>query len=188
MSNSLQPHGQYSPWNSPGQNTGVGSLSLLQGIFLTQELNQGLLHCRWILYQLSYHIWSINNIELLVFCLLPPSYSSRKSVEYTVGNQQTLLHGMFLLAPGYLLLVLSSWKVYHKAQSKGNEDENDLRALSILYRMIQKAEFQSSLTIFWKVGLRVLLQRIIWSGKMLAKAWKFSTNHEMTYFFLSGTE
>ena len=36
------------------KNTGVGSLSLLQGIFLTQELNQGLLHCRWILYQLSY--------------------------------------------------------------------------------------------------------------------------------------
>ena len=84
----------YSPWNSPGQNTGVSSLSLLQGnlpnpgikprsctlqadsfpakpqgkpkntelgslsllqqIFLAQELNQGLLHCRWILYQLSY--------------------------------------------------------------------------------------------------------------------------------------
>ena len=36
------------------KNTGVGSLSLLQWIFLTQELNQGLLHCRQILYQLSY--------------------------------------------------------------------------------------------------------------------------------------
>ena len=44
----------YSPWNSPGQNTGVGSLSLLLKIFLTQESNWGLLHCRWILYQLSY--------------------------------------------------------------------------------------------------------------------------------------
>ena len=54
MSDSLRPHRLYSPWNSPGQNTGVGSLSLLQGIFLTQELNQGLLHCRWILYQLSH--------------------------------------------------------------------------------------------------------------------------------------
>ena len=32
------------PWSSPGQNTGVGSLSLLQGIFLTQESNRGLLH------------------------------------------------------------------------------------------------------------------------------------------------
>ena len=89
MSDSLWPHGQYSPWNSLGQNTGVGSLShlptrdqtkvshiaggslpaeprekpkntgvgslsLLQRIFLTQELNWGLLHCRQILYQLSY--------------------------------------------------------------------------------------------------------------------------------------
>ena len=45
MSNSLLSHGLYSLWNSLGQNTGVGSLSLLQGIFLTQ----GLLHCRWIL-------------------------------------------------------------------------------------------------------------------------------------------
>ena len=53
VSNSLQPHGLFSPWNSPGQNTGVGSLSFLQGIFPTQESNPGLPHCRRILYQLS---------------------------------------------------------------------------------------------------------------------------------------
>ena len=51
---SLWPHGLYSPWNSPGQNNGVGSLSLLQGIFRSQESNPGLLHCRQILYQLSH--------------------------------------------------------------------------------------------------------------------------------------
>ena len=45
---------EYSSWNSPGQNTWVGSLSLLQGIFPTQGSNWGLLHCRRILYQLSY--------------------------------------------------------------------------------------------------------------------------------------
>ena len=50
VSDSLQPHGLYSPWNSPGQNTGVGSHSLLQGIYLTQESTQSLLHCRRILY------------------------------------------------------------------------------------------------------------------------------------------
>ena len=44
----------YSPWNSPGQNTGVGSLSLLQGIFPAQGSNPGLPHCRQILYQLSH--------------------------------------------------------------------------------------------------------------------------------------
>ena len=90
MSNSLQPHGLYSPgqntgvgkpFPSPGdlpnprveprsptlqadflpaeaqgkpKNTGVGSLSLLQWIFPTEESNRGLLHCRRILYQLSY--------------------------------------------------------------------------------------------------------------------------------------
>ena len=41
-------------WNSPGQNTGVGSLFLLQGIFPTQGSNPGLPHCRQILYQLSH--------------------------------------------------------------------------------------------------------------------------------------
>ena len=54
MSDSLWPHGRYSSWNSPGQNTGVGSLSLLQGVFPTQGLNPGDLHCGWILYQLNY--------------------------------------------------------------------------------------------------------------------------------------
>ena len=46
VSDSLWPHGLYSPWNSPGQNTRVGSLSLLQGIFPTQGLNPSLLHCK----------------------------------------------------------------------------------------------------------------------------------------------
>ena len=41
VSNSLGPHGLYSPWNSLGQNTGVGSLSLLQGVFPTQGSNPG---------------------------------------------------------------------------------------------------------------------------------------------------
>ena len=44
----------YSLWNSPGQNTGVGSPSLLHGIFPTQGLSPGLLHCSWILYQLNH--------------------------------------------------------------------------------------------------------------------------------------
>ena len=54
VSDSLRSHGLYSPWNSLGQNTGVGSLSLLQGIFPTQGSIPGLLHCRQILYRLSH--------------------------------------------------------------------------------------------------------------------------------------
>ena len=54
VSDSLPTHGLYSPGNSPGQNIGVGSLSLLQGIFPTQGSNPGLPHCRQILSQLSH--------------------------------------------------------------------------------------------------------------------------------------
>ena len=54
VSDSLQPQGLYSPWNSPGQNTRAGSLSLLGGIFQTQGSNPGLPYCRRILYQLSH--------------------------------------------------------------------------------------------------------------------------------------
>ena len=54
VSDSLRPHGLYSPWNSPGQNTGVCSLALPQGIFPTQRLNPDLPHYKWILYQLSH--------------------------------------------------------------------------------------------------------------------------------------
>ena len=59
MSNFLWPNGLYlarllCPWNSPGQNTRVGSYFLLQGIFPNQGSYPGLLHCRWILYHLSH--------------------------------------------------------------------------------------------------------------------------------------
>ena len=54
VSDSVRPHGLYIPWHSPGQNTGVGSYSLLQGIFPTQGSNQGLLHYRCIPYQLNH--------------------------------------------------------------------------------------------------------------------------------------
>ena len=54
MSPALQAHSLPAKPQEKPQNTEVGSLSLLQWIFLTQELNWGLLHCRWIFYQLSY--------------------------------------------------------------------------------------------------------------------------------------
>ena len=54
MSDSLWPHGLYSPWNSLVQTTGVGSLSFFQEIFPTQRSNPSLLHCRRILCQLSH--------------------------------------------------------------------------------------------------------------------------------------
>ena len=73
QSDSLQPCGLHSPWNFPGQNTGVGSFSLLQGIFPTQGSNLGLPHCRCILYQLS-HEGGPRILEWVAY-----SFSSRPS-------------------------------------------------------------------------------------------------------------
>ena len=61
------------PWNSPGQNTGVSSLSLLQGTFPTQGSNPGLPYCRRILYQLS-HKGSPRILEWVAYL-----FSSRSS-------------------------------------------------------------------------------------------------------------
>ena len=63
----------YSPWNSPGQNTRVGSFPLLQGIFPTQGSNPGFPHCRQVLYQLS-HKGSPRILEWVVY-----PFSSRSS-------------------------------------------------------------------------------------------------------------
>ena len=67
---SLRPHGLYSPWNSPCQNTGLGSLSLLQGIFPTQGSNPGLQHCRRTLYHLSHQGSPILTLRSTAFHLL----------------------------------------------------------------------------------------------------------------------
>ena len=66
------------PWNSPGKNTGVGSHSLLQRIFLTQGSNPGILHCRWILYHLS-HQGS------------PPRATRCKAPDWTLGELSSSL-------------------------------------------------------------------------------------------------
>ena len=78
------------------QNTGVGSLSLLQGIFPIQESNWGLLHCRQILYQLSYQGSPLSHLFTfkLVNLFLTPGYfevdvaqscvTLRDPIDYTV--------------------------------------------------------------------------------------------------------
>ena len=73
MSNSLWSHGLYSPWNSPGQNTVVGSCSLLQGMFPAQGSNPGLLHCGQIIYQLRHQ----GNPRILEWVAYP--FSSKSS-------------------------------------------------------------------------------------------------------------
>ena len=83
----LWPHGLYSPWNSPGQNVGVGSL--LQGIFTTQVLNPGLPHCRWILYQLSHQ----GRPRILEWVAYP--FSSRSSLPRNWARIPCIAGGFF---------------------------------------------------------------------------------------------
>ena len=79
------------PWNSLGQNTGVDSLSLLQGIFPTQELNQSLLHCRWILYQLSYQGSPVVPLLLVKVLLLASVFTKKalKNILFREGLKQS---------------------------------------------------------------------------------------------------
>ena len=102
VSNSLWPHELYSPWHSPGQNTEVGSLSLLQGIFPTQGSNPGLLHCRWVLYQLSHKgsfSFRLENFFLIVkglspiLCIQCDQNYSKQSVNLGwIGKSLDILH------------------------------------------------------------------------------------------------
>ena len=88
VSDFLWPHGLY-PWNSPGQNTGVGSLFLLQGIFPIQGLSPGLPHCRWILYQLS-HKGSPRILEWVAY-----PFSSRSSLPRNQSGVSCIASGFF---------------------------------------------------------------------------------------------
>ena len=75
----------YSPWNSPGQNTGVGSLSPYPGDFSNPGSNPGLLHCRWILYQLS-HKGSPRILEWVAYLFSRGSSWSRNQARVNVGK------------------------------------------------------------------------------------------------------
>ena len=91
VSNSLRLHGLYSPWNSLGQNTGVGSLSLLQGIFPTQGSNPGLLHSRHILYRLS-HQGKPKNTGVGGLSLLQGIFPTQESNQGLLNCRQILYH------------------------------------------------------------------------------------------------
>ena len=69
------------PWGKP-KNTGVGGLSLLQGIFLTWVSNRGFLHCRWILYQLSYQ--GSPGVQGLSLTVARGGYSSRQCMGFSL--------------------------------------------------------------------------------------------------------
>ena len=87
VSDSLQTHGLYSPWNSSGQNTEVGSLSLFQGSSQPRDQTQVYVYCRQIVYQLS-HKGSSRILEWVAYPF-PRGYSrprNRTGVSYIAGG------------------------------------------------------------------------------------------------------
>ena len=123
VSDSLRPHGLYSPWNSPGQNTGVGSL--LQGIFPTQGSNPGLSHCRWIFYQPS-HQGSPRILEWVAYPVSsvssrPASQADSLPLSYQGSPVTTPLNYFFwhavvvVQSPSHVWLFVTLWAVAHQA-------------------------------------------------------------------------
>ena len=91
------------------ENTGVGSLSLLQGIFSIQELNQGLLHCRQILYQLS------DQESLLTkscLTLLQRHWPVRPLCPWYFPSKNTKL-ACHILLQGICIFCIGRWILYH---------------------------------------------------------------------------
>ena len=135
MSDSLPPHRLYSPWNSPGQNTGVGGLSLLQGIFPTQGLNPGLPHCRQILYQLS-HKGSPRILERVATpspADLPDPGIEPRSPALQVDSLPTKLSGKPTRHFSFLLIL--DFRIYNHKASLRVRKEKKSNAV-ICYRLV----------------------------------------------------
>ena len=106
----MRPHGLYSRWNCQGQNTGVGNLSLRQGIFPIQGSNSSLPHCRQIVYQLSHK----GRPRILEWVAYPFSSGSSRPRNPTRG----LLHCRRIL---YQLSYQGSPTEYLVESESGNE-------------------------------------------------------------------
>ena len=105
------------PLDFPGKNTGLGSGSLLQGIFLTQRLNPGLLHFRPILYHLSQHIYTVLCLVAqsclthcdFMGCSLPGSSFHRDSPGKNTGvGSRSLLQGILPISSGNFFTYMDS--------------------------------------------------------------------------------
>ena len=124
LSDSLWPHGLYSPWNSLDQNTGVGSLSLLQGIFPTQGLNPSLPYCGQILYQLSHK----GSPRILEWVACPFSRGSSWPRNQT---EVSCLAGRFFI----------NWAIRESPKLLLNDSVKPLQGMAVL-RVVEKNLYQ----------------------------------------------
>ena len=161
MSDSWRPYWLYSPWNSPGQNTGVDSLSLLQGIFPTQGLNPSVPHCRWILYQLS-HKGSPRILERVAYPFSRESSGPRNQTEISC------------IAGGFF----TNWAIREaqyvnyisiKRHSKGYSDWITRSVIKSLMKAKKKKRKKKNIPgdggICWRHSEEALLPRWLWWGR-----------------------
>ena len=156
VSDSSQPHGLYSPWSSPGQNTGVGSLSLLQRIFPTHGSNTGLPHRSRILYQLSHkgspvncEMWAnfpkdlmTSNVLLyLQFCIKKPK-NFKFSFQFSANTRQLLCKMSFQIYKYNLVRMLGR-------KIKMDFDARFVNSLGFLHDRAKVRKEIFSLNIYW---------------------------------------
>ena len=110
VSDSSPPHGLWPsilrPWGSPGKNTGVGCLSLLQGIFLTQGSTLSLLLGPWILYQGA--MWEAQKKECLSVKLAPRERSQAVDATRAISGPWCFLPEL-TFAPNFLVVCASKF-------------------------------------------------------------------------------
>ena len=116
MSDCLRPYGLYRSWNSPGQNPGVGSLSLLQGIFPTQGWNPGLplaggFFTNWAIRESPkwIHFFTIDEPTLT-----QPSHT--KSIVY-ITVHYVMLHILWVWTRASVSIIISSVRFSHSVVS-----------------------------------------------------------------------
>ena len=131
MSHSLWPHELQAarllcPWDSPGQNTGVGSCSLLQEIFPTQGSNPGLLHCRQILWATrafpppmhESEKWKWSRLVVSDWLLATPWTAAYQAPPSMGFSRQEYWSGVPLPSPNKSLAVINSFNLYHNLWGK----------------------------------------------------------------------
>ena len=153
MSDSLWPYGLYSAWNSPGQNTGVGSLSLLQGIFPTQRSNSGLPHRRQ---------------------FLLPAEPQRKPKNTGVGSL-SLLQGIFLTQESTWGLLHCRRILYQLRYEEAQVVKNRLPMQETREMWVWSMGWEDLLEEVMATHFSILAWRILWTEE---PSWPQSMGHK----------
>ena len=162
-------HGLYSPWNSPGQNTwnspsqntGMGNLSLVQGIFPPQGSKWGLLHCMWILYQLS-HQRSPRILDWVVYPFSSGSSQPRNQTR-SLASQTDSLPAELPGKPIYMQIIRKENGINLKKRERLfiNSGKQNV----VFFFRPDEVHGRGKKFSSWVKGKRSLLMRLLWGNE-----------------------